>query len=449
MTHLVEPRSPDVAAELIDDAPCGIIITDPDGRLQYVNATLAGWLDPGGLGTRKRRSLPDLLTLPGRIYHETHLAPMMRLQGFVREISCALDVEGAPPLPVMLSGVARRDAEGRFLRYDYTVFDARERRAYEEELRHARREADELAAIVRSSPNAILRVDAAGLVRSWNAGAARLLGRNCAEALGRPVDEVIPLAERPGWFARARAEQEGAEEVMFEARHAEDCEVEVTIAPIGEPALPDEECWSVILRDITRRRAAERHLLVMVDEMKHRVKNTLGVVAGIARQTLPPGDAEQFVSRLQALTQAHDTLTGGETGGTGADLGDLLDFACREAGGAERLRVSGPPVRLSPRQTTSLSMAFHELVTNALKYGALSCETGQVRVDYERDEQDRLQLVWREHGGPPVVPPTRRGFGTKMIGLVLKAELGAEVRFDFAPEGFSCALGFALDQASN
>ncbi len=439
----------EMATELIEDAPCGIAVTDPDGRLRYVNATLAHWLGLPPEGDPTRATLASLFTGPGRIFYDTHMAPMMRLQGFVREISCTLEVRGGTPLPVMLSGVARRNADGVCTRFDYTVFDARERRSYEEALRSAKREADELAAIVSSSPNAILRVDATGRVRSWNTGATRLLGRSAEQVLGRPVAEAIKFQDRPDWFAReARALLDEAE-VAFEARHASARDFEVTLAPIGERGQPGaSEDWSVILRDVTRRKRAERRLQVIFDEMRHRMKNTLGVVAGIARQTLPAGNAEQFVSRLQALSSAHDALgqSEGDTGTeAGAEIGALLDFSCQAAGGPARFKVNGPRVRLSARQATSMSMALHELVTNALKYGALSCEQGQVRVDYALEgagETGPLRLRWREIGGPPVTPPTRRGFGTKMIGLVLQAELGAEVRFEFAPEGFRFEVAF-------
>ena len=127
------------------------------------------------------------------------------------------------------------------------------------------------------------------------------------------------------------------------------------------------------------------------------------------------------------------------------EIGALLAFSCKAAGGPARFVIQGPRVRLSARQATSMSMALHELVTNALKYCALSSEQGQVRVDYTLDgpgETGPFRLRWREVGGPPVTPPTRQGFGSKMIGLVLQAELGAEVRSEFAPEGFRFEVAF-------
>ncbi|MHA6344585.1 sensor histidine kinase [Roseivivax sp. CAU 1761] len=431
-----------MAAELLEDAPCGIVVTAPDGELRYVNATLAGWLGLPVGGEGGRRRLGDLLTLPGRLYFETHIAPMMRLQGFVREISCALRCEDGSALPVLLSGVTRRDAAGIPARMDYTIFDARERSAYEGELRAARHAADELAAIIRTSPNAILRVEADGRVGSWNLGAERMMGLPPEAAIGRPVAEVIALAGRPGWFAEAAARRE-AGETVFETRIASGAEVELTLAPIAasDPLTPP--AWSVILRDISARKAAERQLRMLVGEMKHRIKNTLGVVCSIARQTLPAEASGDFIARLQALSRAHDALAEGSA--AGADLGQLLARTAEEAGGPERCRVEGPAVRLTERQATSLAMALHELVTNAMKYGALSVAGGVVSVRYGWEGapgDGPVRLCWQERGGPPVTPPTRRGFGTRMIALVLQAELAAEVRFDFPAEGCRCDIVF-------
>ncbi|MCP1169225.1 sensor histidine kinase, partial [Limimaricola sp. ASW11-118] len=277
----------------------------------------------------------------------------------------------------------------------------------------------------------------------------RLLGRPAAEALGQPAERAVALTDRPDWFARAIRDAKDTAEIVFEASQPDGRELEVTIAPIGTHGLPGvSEDWSVVLRDVTRRKHAERRLKVILGEMRHRMKNTLGVVAGLARQTLPQSHAEGFVSRLQALSAAHDALgeEGAEdmpSGAAAADLRMLIDTAARTAGDPARFEIDGPEVRLTARQATSLSMALHELVTNALKYGALSCETGRVRIDYGLEEATgRLSLHWRERGGPPVVPPTRRGFGTKMIGMVLKAELGGEIDFEFAPEGFCFEMVF-------
>lgn len=432
----------EVLAELVEDAPCGIVITDPDGTLQYVNETLNRWLGLSGASSDKPARLPDLMTLPGQLFYETHLSPMMRIQGFVREISCALKVEDGVPLPVLITGMSRYDAQGNAIRFDYTIFDARERRAYEDELRNARGKADELAAIVRTSPNAILSVDPAGRIGSWNAGAERLLGLPKDAFADRPVAETIPFEECPNWFEWATAGRTKGGEVVFEASYRQGCEVEVTVTPINEQDEPGAtRGYSIVLRDISQRKKAERRVQLALGEMKHRVKNTLAVVSGVARQTLPTEVRDAFISRMHALFRAHDAL--GEEHQEGADLRDLLRSTAEQAGGQERFRINGPNVQLPPQQVTSLSMALHELATNAIKYGALSGAEGHVRVDFGPEQgSGKIRLVWHERDGPAVIHPTRHGFGSKMINTVLKSDLSADVDFDYRPDGVRCEIVF-------
>ncbi len=431
-------------AQLVEDAPCGILVTAPDGGIEYANGTLARWLNWPADPAQRPARLPELMTRPGQLFYETQLAPMMRLQGFAREISCSLQVQGGEPLPVLLSGVARCDASGTPYRFDYTIFDARERYIYESRLRAARHKADELAAIVRSSPNAILRVGPGGQVQTWNDGAAQRFGVQAA-ALDRPVEDVVPLEARPAWFREARAACQTAGECVFEAVTRAGRDVEVTIAPIREEGAAPEEVqgYSVVLRDVSDRKEAERRLRVVMGEMRHRIKNTLAVVSGIARQTLAEGDRVEFTNRLAALARAQDVLTDGAQ--EGAELADLLKLTIAEAGGPEKLRYTGPAVRLAPEHVTSLSMALHELATNALKYGALSVPQGRVEVSCTalEDRPGHVRLVWEEHGGPPVTPPTRRGFGSRMISTVLRGDLGASVEMAYLPAGLRCEIAFA------
>lgn len=440
MDGIVDPNA--ALAELVEDAPCGIVVTAPDGRLLYVNDTLKRWLHLPEGTERPPGRLPDLMTAPGRLFYETHLAPMMTLQGFVREISCSLMATDGTTLPVLLSGAARHDAAGELVRYDYTVFDARERRVYEDELRAARRKADELAAIVRTSPNAILSVDRAGIVRSWNAGAERLFGASAQEALGRAVQDILRFDDLPDWFVRATERCEEASQAIFETTGASGTHFEITVVAIEEHESATTGRYSVVLRDITDRKKAEHRLQVAMGEMKHRVKNSFAVISGIARQTLPEEVREGFIRRLHALSRANDMLT--DSTRKKADLMELLALAAAEAGGTRRFRISGPSVMLTPEQATSLSMALHELVTNALKYGALSQPEGYVQVDcaYSGPDGGPLRLVWQECDGPPVTPPTHRGFGSKMLDTVLTAQLSAEVDFDYPPEGVRCVIVF-------
>jgi PAS domain S-box-containing protein len=203
--------------------------------------------------------------------------------------------------------------------------------------------------------------------------------------------------------------------------------------------------------DITERKRAELHLRLLVNELNHRVKNSLATIQAIAAQTFHaarslPQAQEAFTARIVALAEAHDLLT--RENWEGADLLDLLSRLEVLHGGSERFAVVGPPVRLSPRMALSLSMVLHELATNAVKYGALSTPRGHVRIAWTvvpGPAHARLALTWTETGGPSVRPPTRRGFGSRLIERGLAAELSGEARIDFEPDGVVCRIEAALD----
>jgi two-component sensor histidine kinase len=201
-----------------------------------------------------------------------------------------------------------------------------------------------------------------------------------------------------------------------------------------------------ISQDITERKAAEARQQLLIHELNHRVKNTLTTVQSVALQTFGAGETgsagEAFVARLSALAAAHDLLS--ETAWDGA----LLDDVARQTlapfvGDVSRVEIAGPAVRLAPNAAVSMSMAFHELATNATKYGALSSPEGRVDLGW-RAERDAVMLDWREAGGPTVAAPTRRGFGSRLIERGLAVELGSEAAFSFLPEGLACAIRLPL-----
>jgi two-component sensor histidine kinase len=195
---------------------------------------------------------------------------------------------------------------------------------------------------------------------------------------------------------------------------------------------------------LERARSAE-HLKLLVLELNHRVKNNLATMQAIAIQTLRvtenPADAkEAFLRRITALASAHDILTREQW--EGASLGEVahgvLDALTERR---DAVRIAGPEVRLDPKTALSLSMAFHELGTNALKYGALSRPGGHVQLRWTADPPGgSLRLVWKEHGGPAVNPPGRRGFGSRLLERGLAGELNGEVELRFEPDGVACAI---------
>jgi two-component sensor histidine kinase len=192
----------------------------------------------------------------------------------------------------------------------------------------------------------------------------------------------------------------------------------------------------------------QEHQRLLVNELNHRVKNTLATVQSIAMQTFradtaAAGSRATFEARLMALAKAQDVLT--RENWEGADLDEIVREAVEPHCGDEqaRLEVQGPPVTLPPRMALALAMALHELCTNAAKYGGFSTREGRVTVEWllvGRGADCRLRLTWRERGGPPVEPPRRRGFGSRLIERGLARELDGEVRLDYDPAGVVCTI---------
>jgi len=203
--------------------------------------------------------------------------------------------------------------------------------------------------------------------------------------------------------------------------------------------------------NITDRKRSELHLRLLINEMNHRVKNSLATIQAIAAQSFNgshplPQAQEAFTNRIIALAEAHDLLT--HENWEGADLYDVAERLAALHGGAARFELSGPAVRLSPKTALSLSMALHELATNAIKYGALSTPAGRVRIAWDfapGDGAERLDLTWTERGGPPVAPPAERGFGSRLIERGLAAELSGSAAIDFLPDGVVCRIQALLE----
>jgi PAS domain S-box-containing protein len=199
--------------------------------------------------------------------------------------------------------------------------------------------------------------------------------------------------------------------------------------------------------DVTERRRAEEHQRLLVNELNHRVKNTLAIIQGIAQQSfrgreVSPAARNAFEGRLAALSAAHNLLT--QESWEAAGIGQVIADALGPLHG-ERVRLEGPEIRLPPKTAVALALAMHELATNAAKYGALSVAEGKVQICWGAGG-DRLALVWSESGGPPVTPPASRGFGTRMIERALSSEFQGSARIDFRPQGVVCTLEARLPE---
>jgi PAS domain S-box-containing protein len=206
------------------------------------------------------------------------------------------------------------------------------------------------------------------------------------------------------------------------------------------------------LRDISEQKSAEAHQHLLTNELNHRVKNTLATVQALVSQTLrtaaSPEQARRAVDdRLVVLGRAHDILT--RTSWTAAPIFEVVAGATSPLTvGEGRVRAHGPARQLAPKPALSLALALHELGVNAVKYGALSNDTGHVEISWSVEPGAagrRFHLQWSEHGGPPVAPPTRRGFGSKLIQGALAAEFRGEVQLDFRPSGVVWTVDAPLD----
>jgi PAS domain S-box-containing protein len=205
-------------------------------------------------------------------------------------------------------------------------------------------------------------------------------------------------------------------------------------------------------RDVTERKQHEQHMRLLVNELNHRVKNTLALVQSMTAQTLrgsqDAADAQERIeARLMALADAHDILT--RQNWKGAAVSDIVRAAVApyQQDDVQRFDFDGPGVVLDPRRALALAMALHELCTNAVKYGALSVADGRVGFHWICEPAKAgptLTLTWQERGGPPVQAPARRGFGSRLVERGLKHDLGGESHLFFEPAGVSCRIVMPL-----
>lgn len=193
---------------------------------------------------------------------------------------------------------------------------------------------------------------------------------------------------------------------------------------------------------------------LLVEELNHRVKNTLAILQSIATQTFRSAtrlEREKFEGRLGALAEAHNLLSTERW--QGSDLQEVVGRVLQPylLNNPGRIRMAGPNVPLSPRLAVVLSMLVHEIATNAAKYGALSNDSGTVKLDWEvigEGTKPQLRLVWTETGGPHVTAPVQRGFGSRLIERSARDQLGGEATVDFLPHGVVCTVICTLEDES-
>ena len=287
-----------------------------------------------------------------------------------------------------------------------------------------------------------------------NAAYAALVGRRDLD--GRSLREALPEVANQGFVdlldeVRRTGEPYRGQAVPVQLARAKGGALETVYLDFIYQPLRDSDgtVAGVFVQghDVTDAVLADRRQRLMIDELNHRVKNTLATVQSIAMQTArsnaePERFAESFQSRLLALSHTHDLLT--RSHWEGAQLHDVLEHET-EAHGRQRVLLNGPAVPLKPSAALSLGMIFHELATNAAKYGALSAPEGRVMVDWSSAPDRRLTVVWTETGGPPAAAPERRGFGSRLIERSVRHDLGGDIDLNYGSEGLVASMTFPAE----
>lgn len=316
-----------------------------------------------------------------------------------------------------------------------------------------RQESEQLKALFEQAPGFVAVVEGPQHVfRMANAAYRHLIAGR--DIIGHPVEQAIPEVVDQGFIAvldevrrHGRAYVGQRERVLLKQDGSDDIDLRY-LNFIFQPIRQNDSVSGIIIQgyDVTDEVEASDAQRLLIDELNHRVKNTLAIVQGLATQSFrelagTEAARKAFDARLNGLAAAHSLLT--TRNWESATVADIVRGAVEAAAGsgASRLQLSGPAVPLDPQVALSLSMMIHELTTNAIKYGALSNDSGQVSVDWSVKAPDgapTLTLTWAESGGPPVAEPERRGFGSRLIerGLSTHGENSVELRF--APEGVRC-----------
>ncbi|MFZ5721209.1 MAG: sensor histidine kinase [Pseudomonadota bacterium] len=439
-----------------DRAPWGVLAINADLRLDHANRAAGRWLTrpPPATGERAAEALvPALFEVA-----EAHL--LGALAGHEHEGEFQLRDAAGEVRELRLNILPRRGGPQGITGAVMSLYDVTETQALDRAVRENEARLTHIGAV---TPNVNYIWDFEAGQPIWAAGRTEDVyghspemmvegGRDLARTLIHPEDlpkvaeRLAELTARPdGHVAefelRIRRPDGAFRWIMDRAVAFERSETGQVIKTL---------CTAI---DIDERKRADERRILLINELNHRVKNTLAAVQSIARQTLragrpPEQTLELFTARLVALSGAHDVLT--RENWEGAGLREIVAGALAPFGaqGEGRLEVSGPDVRLSARAALALAMALHELATNAAKYGALSSETGRVDLTWRIDpttEASLLELEWRERGGPAVSTRRKAGFGSRLLIQGLPAELDGRADLTFAPEGLVWRLSAPLN----
>ncbi|MEP6826665.1 MAG: HWE histidine kinase domain-containing protein, partial [Aestuariivirga sp.] len=304
-----------------------------------------------------------------------------------------------------------------------------------------------LSTLVASSGDAIIGVSLDGKIEAWSKGAETLFGYTADDIIGKPKSILVPGDLRPEFDAQRPKILAGeivrAESVRL-SRDGRRIDVEFVDAPITD-SFGATTGYSTIIRDISERTAARDHRQLLMRELAHRTKNQLAIIQSIAHQTKRNssslnGFIAAFNGRIQGLATSHDILAKQQW--QAIPISELVksQVAVLVSEFDKSIEISGPDIALSAIHAEALGLALHELTTNSMKYGALSVAKGHVTITWRVTNVSgpvQVFFEWQEAGGPKIKrPPTRRGFGTRVLNNIVALSLGGEAHMDYRPDGF-------------
>ena len=288
-----------------------------------------------------------------------------------------------------------------------------------------------------------------------------LTGYNREEVLGKSLNFLMANGSDAEALTRIKAEFEGSSssgtEVLYRRKDGSEFWAALFVSPVRDGG-GDVVQYFASLIDLSKHKEDEVRSRMLIDELNHRVKNTLSTVQSIVWQTLrtttdPKAIRQSIESRLFALSRSHDLLTREKWESAGLlDIAhDAMEPFGVSGGRADRIVITGENIRFPPKAALALSIAFNELATNAVKYGALSNAVGSILIGWTTETAPagkRLLLNWTEKGGPQVTPPAHRGFGSRVIERGLTHELEGTVHLDYRPDGLVCTMDIPLPKGT-
>lgn len=452
--------------EILELLPVATCICDLDGRiLQYNRRAVELWGRAPQTGQTH-----DEFTAASRFFGSngeelprTLVAEVLRTGKPIRDAEIEVERATAGRIAVHINIDPLFDARGKMVGVIHCFQDITERKRTVEALGRSQRELREQeerwAATYEHAAIGIVEIDAHGKFLRVNEAICDITGLSRQQLLGWTLFSRTHPDDRDADVELYRRQVAGEIGFYSTEKRFIRSDGRVIWCAIRSSTVRDNDgkflyCVRVV-QDITARKEAEERQKLLIDELNHRVKNTLATVQSLATQTARGADTpeefrQSFEGRLIALSHAHDQLT--RRHWQSADLRDIILAATSPYISPEQdqLVVRGEMVTLVPRAALTLSLAFHELTTNAAKYGALSSPSGRIEVQWSANRASPapvLLIEWQEHGGPAVAAPARQGFGSRFIVHSISSELKGHTKLDYAADGLRCTIKIPLHAA--